>query len=191
MFTRGAVIIFDLEWTTWPDFWKYDWKLPGKYPEIVQIGAVKLAAPQGFTETASFDALVRPARNPILSDYFIDLTGITQEMVDRDGVPFADALAAFAAFIGAAADIASNGNDSEIVIENCGLSGIPVPACFGRSIDLHADLSRLVGVAEKSFFSAHLPELLGLPAEGAAHDALADARAIAAALRHLHAAGRL
>ena len=67
--------------------------------EVVQIGAVRLDAARDFAETACFDVLVVPRINRLLSDYFIELTGITQQAVDSDGMAFADALAAYGAFL--------------------------------------------------------------------------------------------
>ena len=36
------IIIFDLEWTSWPGFLESEWVMPGKHRKIIQIGAVKL-----------------------------------------------------------------------------------------------------------------------------------------------------
>ena len=192
LFAHGTVVVFDLEWTTWEDFWKHDWDLPGKYPEIVQIGAVKLNAADGLDEIADFQTLVRPAHNPALSDYFIDLTGITQARVDGEGIPFPQALAAFTDFIGNdPTDTASWGDDAEMIERNCALSGTPVPAVFARNINLKPPVLEIIGEKGKFAFSSDLPAVLGLPSEGAAHDALGDARSIAAALRHLRKEGRL
>ena len=45
------------------------------------------------------DVLVTPSINPDLSDYFIQLNGITQERLNGDGIGFADALNARRAFL--------------------------------------------------------------------------------------------
>ena len=192
LFAHDTVVVFDLEWTTWEDFWKHDWDLPGKYPEIVQIGAVKLDGADGFREIAGFQTLVCPAHNPVLSDYFIDLTGLTQAKVDGEGISFPRALAAFTGFIGDdPVETASWGTDAEMIERNCGLCGIPVPAVFARSIDLRPRMWEIIGNKAKFAFSSDLPAVLGLPSEGVAHDALGDARSIAAALRYLRREGRL
>jgi inhibitor of KinA sporulation pathway (predicted exonuclease) len=192
LFAHDTVVVFDLEWTTWEDFWKHGWSLPGKYPEIVQIGAVKLKVADGFREIAEFQALVRPDRNPILSDYFIDLTGISQARVDGKGISFPMALEAFTHFIGDnSTDTASWGDDAEIILRNCDLYGFPIPQILARNIDLRPSMREIIGNKAKFAFSSDLPAILELPSEGAAHDALADARSIAAALRHLRQKGRL
>ncbi len=192
LFVHDTLVVFDLEWTSWEDFWKHDWNLPGKYPEIVQIGAVKLDAAGGFTEIGSFQLLIRPARNPILSDYFRNLTGISQDSVDREGIPFPRALEALVDFIGSEdTDISSWGDDPAIIVRNCDLFHIPVPAIFANWIDVRPPVMSFLRMEGGPPFSSDLPALLGLPSEGRAHDALGDARSIAAALRHLRERGWL
>ena len=65
---------------------------------MVQIAAIKVDASDGYREVDSFSTLVRPRKNPQLSDYFVQLTKITQEQLDDEGTSFEDAMAAFVAF---------------------------------------------------------------------------------------------
>ena len=81
-----AIIVMDLEWTAWEGSWQRHWSGPGEEMEIVQIGAVKLADTSGLEELDAFEILVRPRINPKLDGYFTDLTGITQDRLDREGV---------------------------------------------------------------------------------------------------------
>ena len=69
-----------------------------------------------------------------------------------------------------------------VMVENCTLIGIDNPLRQDRWRDIAPALERLLGRARVG--SAQIPTLLGLPAPGPAHDALADARAIAAGWRH-------
>lgn len=187
-----TLVVFDLEFTSWEGYLASGWSLPGKHREIVQIGAVRLDAGEGFAETGAFQALVRPRLHPELSSYFTDLTGISQETVDRDGRAFPEVLGDFGAFLEATgpALAACNGIDGEIIAENCGWHGLDVPdSCLG-TLNLSRLLSGLLG-EDGHVSSGSLPARLGLANEGPAHDALADARAIAAALRHFRALGRL
>ena len=188
LFRRDRVVVFDLEWTTWPGFRESNWSLPGKEREIVQIGAVALDA--DFAESAAFQALVRPRRQPRLSDYFVALTGITQDLVERDGGGFAEALGAFSAFI-RGADLASWGTDADVIAENCAFWGLVCPPAFAAAIDLDAPLKRRLGLAGQALASSDLPARLGLAVAGRAHDALHDARCVAAALGLLRRRGRL
>src|SRR5882672_9482218 len=75
------------------------WTRPQEYTEVVQIGAVKLDA-VSLREVDAFEMLVRPRVNPVLSDYLVALTGITNEEVAARGVDFITAYRAFLNFIG-------------------------------------------------------------------------------------------
>ena len=63
----GEIVVCDLEWTAWEGSLERSWSGPGEYREVIQIGAVCLDAVH-FRLVAVFDRLVRPVRNPILSD---------------------------------------------------------------------------------------------------------------------------
>ena len=92
-------MVFDLEYTSWPGSNDNIENLPGKHHEIVQIGAIIIQMHGDILEVGSFQTLVCPQKNPVLSDYFVNLTGITQEQVERDGVLFPLALKQFMNFI--------------------------------------------------------------------------------------------
>lgn len=190
MFDRDTVVIYDLEWTSWPGFQDSNWVLPGKHREILQIGAVRLDVAGGFAELAAVDILVQPRINPRLSEFIVDLTGLTQARIDRDGVPFADALAGFTAFIGDAA-LASWGSDGNVIAENCELWGLAQPSCFAGGLDIRTRVSMHFGFDGPRVSSSDLPNRLGFSIEGRAHDALFDARCVAAALARLRAQGTI
>jgi inhibitor of KinA sporulation pathway (predicted exonuclease) len=171
-------VVYDLEYTAWPGSWERGWSAPGEHREIVQIGAVRVDA--AFGELDSLCLLVRPRINPGLSEYFTALTGIAQADIDRLGLDFPEALAMLRAFAEPDLTLVSNGVDAEIIQENCRLCGIDSPFA-GRTLDVHGELLAASGRAR--LVSADLPELFGLGDCGRCHDALADARAVAGALR--------
>jgi len=170
-------VVYDLEYTAWEGSRARQWSGPGEHREIVQIGAVRVSP--NFYERAAFSVLVRPRLNPRLSDYFIALTGITQARLDHEGIDIAEALAALDRFAGPDAPLLSNGRDAEVIAENCHLAGLPVPFS-GRTRDVHPELTAACG--NPAAMSADLPALFGFAASGRGHDALADARNVAAAL---------
>lgn len=184
----GAVIIADLEYTSWQGALERNWSGPNEHREVVQIGAVRLDAGDGFAEREAFEMLVRPTVNPELSDYFIELTGIDNAALATRGATLAAALKDFARFADGAA-ILTIGADIDVVTESCGLTDIDNPVPEARWIDIAPTLKVLLG--QRHVRSAEIPGLLGLPVEGPAHDALADARAIAAGMRHLRAQERI
>lgn len=184
-----SLVLYDLEFTSWEGFLASRWTLPGKHREIVQIGAVRLSLGPDLAEEESFLALVKPTLHPRLSDYFVDLTGITQDDVDRDGVPFADALAAFAAFVGTGTpQLACHGTDAQVIAENCGWHALAVPAAIPATVNIHPLMCRLHG---GEAMSGELPARFGLAGDEPAHDALGDARSLALVVRHLAGQGRL
>lgn len=185
----SAVVVFDLEFTAWPGSMARNWTGPGEFREIVQIGAVRASPAEGFRETDAFCRLVRPRLNPVLSAYFTELTGITQTAIEADGSSFEGAVDAFAAFVGSAAQVLSNGNDGLVVLENCHLNGVPCPIPADRFRNVGPILAAASGLGGSHITSSALPSVFaGVPALRA-HDALADARMVAAALGMVQANG--
>lgn len=180
-------VVFDLELTAWEGSMAGGWSRPGEYREVIQIGAVKLGPAPALAERGAFSVLVRPERNPALSDYIVALTGITQAMVDRDGVPFSEALARFDAFIGDAPLSAyCNGGDHEILDENAQWHGLAPSRHRSRMRNIRRWLADRLGVGDTDFHSIDVARLAGGGAQAnRQHDALADARTIAAGVRLL------
>ncbi len=182
--SAGAVVVLDMEWTAWEGSRARRWGAPDEYREVVQIGAVKLDGGDALGERDSFDLLVRPRRNPVLSDYFIDLTGIAQERLDAEGVDLADAFAQFSDFLGPRpALVLSAGYDGWALEQNCRLCSVPFTLDLGCFFSITPMFVAALGVEERDFMSSQLPELLGFERPGRAHDAVGDARCIAEALR--------
>ena len=183
----GPVVVLDLEFTAWEGSHAAGWSRPGEFREIVQIGAVKLAP--DLSELASFNHLVRPARNPLLSDYFIALTGITQCRLDAEGAGYPQVLESFMTFVGGdSVAIWSNGSDGAVIAENCQMMGRPCPIPTSRFVNLRRPLAEALGVNIGAADSGRLLELIGLPVVNQRqHDALDDARAVAATVRHVFA----
>ena len=137
IFTEDKAMVFDLEFTSWPGSNERNWSLPNEDREIIQIGAVKIETTGDMREVDSFQILVRPLKNPILSDYIVNLTEITQEKVEKEGILFPLALSRFINFIGEhPIDILSNGGDEEVIEENCQIHNIPFLSIFKKSTDL-------------------------------------------------------
>ena len=82
--TAPHLTIFDLEFTAWEGSLARQWLGPGEFKEVVQIGAVRLNLHSLELED-SFDCLVRPRVNSVLSDYVENLTGISNRRLAADG----------------------------------------------------------------------------------------------------------
>lgn len=179
----GIVTVFDLEYTAWSGSQARGWSEPWEHKEVIQIGAVDVDAGAGFETRGSFSVLVRPVRNPRLSDYITELTGITDAMIAADGVGLAEALDGLADF--AEGPLLNFGGDGMVLRGNCTLVGIAMPLAPGCIVNLGPALCRALGADYWTTSSSDLPTLAGLDVPGRRHDALADAHAIAAVMRSL------
>lgn len=183
----AQAVIFDLEFTAWPGSMERRWSGPNEHREIVQIGALRVDADTG-EEVAAFDMLVRPHRNPHLSDYFVELTGITNADVEARGHAFEHAIRAFVSFIGART-VFAYGLDEFVVRENLDLAGLSETVPFPKVIDIRGWFGEQ-GV-DTRINSGTVAVSLGLtvPMDSQPHNALYDCRSIAAAANHLIKSG--
>lgn len=163
------------------------WTGDNEYREIVQIGALKIDWPSGEV-LGELNLLVKPVRNPLLSDYFTQLTHITQEQVDTHGIGFPAALQLFLDFVGKD-PACSFGNDSAIIAENIALSHCdPLRFYYTLFTDLRNFFDR-VAPETKKLNSGKLGAHFGADLSGHEHDALFDCHSILAGLKALHARG--
>lgn len=91
-------VIYDTEYTSWKGCQEKGWIEPQK-KEIVQIAAVKVER-SSLKVLDEFCVYIRPTFNPVLSDYFVNLTGITNEKIEKEGLSFELADERFAKFAG-------------------------------------------------------------------------------------------
>ncbi|MAH84204.1 MAG: hypothetical protein CBB68_07645 [Rhodospirillaceae bacterium TMED8] len=176
------VVVYDSEWTAWEGSWQNGWSTPGQEVELVQIGMAKLRG-DTFLEVDQIELLLKPIINPHLSDYFINLTGITQANLDAHGIEFVEAIEIVAQFLGKnVSAIYSFGDDGKILFENCNLQGINAPFSRELFVNVVPDVSKFLGIPRKNLVSSNLPRLMGFEPPGDAHTALADARCVGKAL---------
>jgi inhibitor of KinA sporulation pathway (predicted exonuclease) len=183
-----SITIFDLEYTAWECSMARSWLTPGEFREVVQIGAVRLDA-DSFAVKAEFEVLVRPRFNPELSPYLENLTGITRDQVAGRGVDFRAAYDRFLAFAGDC-PIAAFGHDEQVLEENLRLYGIR----DAKSLPLFYDLRgwfAVQGVDPRGRHSCEIGPALGVPFVGRSHNALDDARSLAAGMEVIAARGQL
>ena len=181
-----TITIFDLEYTAWECSMARHWLSPGEFKEVVQIGAVKLDA-ESFAPIAEFDCLVRPRVNFPLPAYFEKLTGIGSEQVARSGTDFALAFASFLVFAGDG-PIASFGRDDRVLDENIRLYGMTGASALPVFYDLRGWFA-VQGVDPRGMHSCDIGPAVGIPFEGRNHNALDDARSIAAAMAKMAKSG--
>jgi inhibitor of KinA sporulation pathway (predicted exonuclease) len=180
------LVVFDLEFTAWQGSIANRWLRPGEFREVVQIGAVKLDA-ASFAETAALDILIKPRLNPVLSTYFEELTGVTNERLASDGVDFAEAYRAFVQFADGA-PLAAFGRDDLVLIDNLKLYGLKNEPALPPYVNVVPWLAR-AGVDTSGLHACDIAEAAGARFEGRRHDALADARSVALGVKTLVARG--
>jgi inhibitor of KinA sporulation pathway (predicted exonuclease) len=182
---RIRAVIFDLEFTAWEGSMATRWSRSGEHREVVQIGAVKLDA-ASLKEVDTFEMLVKPRVNPVLSDYLVELTGITNQALNLRGVDFITAYRAFRDFVGEATAWA-HGRDDLILADNLklyGSEGLGLPL-YSNAIPWFA----AHGVDLTGKHACDVAEAAGAAFEGRKHDALADARGVVAGFITLIKAG--
>ena len=175
---RASAVVFDLEFTAWEGSMASRWSRPHERTEVVQIGAVKLDA--SLLEIVdTFEILVQPRLNPVLSDYLVALTDITNEMLGSRALDFIPAYRAFLDFADGAT-IFAFGRDDLIFADNLKLYGwghaFRAPP-YRNVIPWFAEN----GVDLKGKRACDTPGAVGLAFEGHKHDALADAHGVARA----------
>lgn len=186
-------VVFDLEFTSWPDALEQDWGAPGQLREIVQIGALRIG--DDYSVLEEFEALVRPATNSRLSPYFTSLTGIDQEAVDQSGVSPAQGIGDLLGFC-QGRSVLSYGNDMVVLGENVGwLRARDEEVKYGFLGASFLNVRPWLNTVAPETASANvgrLWEVLDLPkpaAQGGEHSALFDCYSFAAALAYLRDAG--
>jgi len=125
-----SFVIFDTEYTSWQGCQEHGWHGNQKR-EIVQISALRVSNDLRVLDT--FNVLCKPVFNPILSDYFVELTGITNNQIQRQGVSFDKAYKKFKKFV-KISHCLSHGYggkwddkcDGQIILENLQLYKLPL-----------------------------------------------------------------
>jgi len=177
-----SAILYDLEYTAWEGSMAHRWLRPGEFREVVQIGAVKENA-ETLEIAGEFDVLVRPRINTTLSAYFENLTGITNAGLADRGIDLRKAYDRFVAFAGDG-PIVSFGRDDLVLTHNLALYGIGDAA----PLPLHRNIAPWLnenGIVTKGLHACDIARACGASFVGREHDALDDARSLAAGSREL------
>jgi inhibitor of KinA sporulation pathway (predicted exonuclease) len=181
-----ALTIFDLEFTAWECSMASHWLRPGEFKEVIQIGAVRVDA-ASFQVLDAFDVLVRPRINSVLSPYIENLTGISNHALAERGLDFAEAYARFLNFTGNS-PICAFGHDEWVLEENIRLYGLKEMGTLPQFHDLRLWFAERQ-VDPRGLYSCDIGPSLGAPFTGHAHNALDDARSLAAAMAIVAARG--
>lgn len=179
-------VLFDFEYTAWEKSQERGWSDPGEHREIIQIGAIRVSGPD-LSETDSFLEYVKPVKNPRLSEFIIQLTGITQADIESRGLLFPDALKKFERFIGNTPAYCW-GRDTEVLRENYELARITTSLRSEQLANLRplmAPIFLTEGVDIGEYTSGTLIRAFSKKPSLRAHDALNDMRNLLEAIRYV------
>ena len=185
-FPQIRAVVFDLEFTAWEGSMAHRWQRPGEFTELVQIGALRVDA-GSFAVEETLDVLVKPRLNPVLSDYFVKLTGITNAELCARGTDFAHAFAQFVEFAQGCA-IFAFGRDDLIFEANLKLYGIADAPPVPRYVNVIPWLVEN-GIDPRGKNACDVGPLCGVPFQGQKHNALADTHSVLSGIKALVARG--
>lgn len=184
-------IIFDTEYTSWKGTNENGYNRNTQFPELVQIGALKID--KKFNIIDKLNIFVLPVLNPTLSEYFINLTKITQSKLDKDGIPFTSALNQFYDFClndNKLLDIYSYGNDYHIIKEGLDIHNINDEEKFRKWKSYFYDVRNIFNefdINTDKYSSGTIYTAFNLnPNDISVHDALFDSYSIYMSLRHIY-----
>lgn len=142
------VLALDLELTCWENGVVPE----GQRREIVEFGIVEADLKQ-MQVTRRASVLVRTRSE--VSDYFVELTGITREEIARDGHPLPEVLRTIAKDFGVSnKSIITWGNDFAAIARDCAFHGVDNPfraetfLNIGQMVSIMAGEDRRIGLYE-------------------------------------------
>tara|TARA_Y100000589_G_C27120087_1_gene616040 strand:+ start:265 stop:897 length:633 start_codon:yes stop_codon:yes gene_type:complete len=179
-------VILDTEYTTWEGALERMWNGPNEERELVQISAIRVSNYLTLNNTKFFSVYTKPQINPVLSDYFIKLTGIEQNVLENNGVSIEKGIEQFSAF--SRDSFCLCWGDDVIVLENnLELIKSEIKLRFSRSADIRK-LFENYGIDTSKFNSGTINEFSSIASiikPGKTHNALSDCISILSSLTKL------
>jgi len=178
-------VIFDVEYTAWEGVGR---RLDFVEREVIQIGAMKVNFDNiDINVVSTFLEFVKPTVNPKLSEYIMNLTGITQQNIEEHGLTLNEVLNQFEIFCGyGETKTFSWGDDSRLIKKNTELVGIEFPSFLGSNTDLKSRIPLIIDKYDLNVSSGNLHRSVGLNLKFKNHDALDDTKSIFETLKFLH-----
>lgn len=195
----NSIVIYDTEFWTDEGCQGRRWRgLSDHPPMLIQFGGYKVAVKEGLPEIDKINLMVQPsAYGEILpiTDYFEELTGISQARVNEEGVPMKKAFEIIKEFIGDDHCLSYGFDERATLLPSAYLNDLDFPFKATQFHDFRQTLHR-AGWSEEKIFentSGTVAKTLGLEveAEGGVHDAAYDALSLLVSLRHIIDQGQL
>lgn len=186
-------IIFDTEYTAWEGSQERNWSDDDEYMELVQIGALKvIKTAKTIKIVKKFNIYIKPKKNPDLSEYFINLTGITQNTIDKKAVTFNEAMKQFYSFCRTKNDVKlpmfSYGNDYDIIKYNLKLNSVNKKSRFYKWEKKFYDIRLIFDqyVDTSKYTSGTIYKAFNVDTKNSnVHNALWDCRSIFISLKYI------
>ena len=183
-------ILYDTEYTSWEGSLQRLWTGEGEEREIVQISAILVKDLQSLNGTEFFSVYTKPICNPILSDYFKNLTGIEQHTIDNFGINISEGLEKFSKFSKNKLCLCW-GDDLLVINENIKLHNLKTSLNMLKNIDLRDIFNEFQ--VDTSLYNSGTIETFSeeetIMRSGSEHNALSDCISMLAALlklRNMH-----
>lgn len=117
-------ILFDTEFTAWEGSQERNWSLEWEHRELISVSALKVEFKENkLSIIEKFNCLIIPSINYKLSDYIMNLTGIKQIDIEKEGISFKEFIEKFYKFSDNL-NLYSYGNDYIEIEENLYLNKI-------------------------------------------------------------------
>ena len=148
-------IIFDTEFTSWEGSMERNWSGENEHRELVQISAIRVKKKGGsISITKKLNLYVKPLINKNLSEYFTNLTGISQDVLDDKALPFKQAIKIFYQFCKNSKNekynLYSMGNDYDVIKENLRIHSVNKKSRFykweKKFVDIRPFFSRVINI---------------------------------------------
>jgi len=192
-FAHRAPVVVDLEATCWGEEHPALRDRHEQECEIIEIGAVRLD-PVTLAPLDEFQCFTRPTRHPVLSEFCVGLTSITQAIVDA-APPLEAALADFTRWVGGGPAALCGWGRFERRKLGMDFAAVGLESPFeGEYLDLKLEFmewTRGQGLGKLRVGMKPALELLRIPASGTQHRGIDDARMAAALLTALREPGRM
>jgi len=176
------LLVIDFESTCWEGGWEGSGgRSSNPPPEIIEFPVVVLSLHTGEV-CSEFRQFCLPVEEPRLSRFCTELTGITQQQLETEGVPLQTCLVLFKRWLESleldlsrvAACTWSDWDLTRCLASECRRKQLSVPVCLQRWLDIRSVYRTFYQRRPAGLVGALLE--LGLIFEGREHSGIADAR---------------
>ena len=172
-----SLILFDTEYTAWKGSQERNWSNENEHREIIQISAYKI---QNYKVIDTLNIYVKPNINKKLSKYITNLTGITNNKINKYGLSFKKAIETFYNF-SKFYNLYSYGNDWKVLKENLDLNNIKEPKWHNfknKCFDFKKYIKKHTNINPNKYSSGTIYKAFNIKNNIHTHNALDDVKSM-------------